>query len=333
MNPFRFVGRPRPAGPLANASLAQAALARASFAPAAYARAALAGGLFCLSTGAAWSQNLSGDDTAAANPALSAPLDPLDALSTEAPRRSWWMKALDAVGLSPGPEKRAEKAYRSGEYDAALAGYGEALLDHPDAAGLHYNAGAAHYRKRDYEGAIAAYGKALESADGPLRGKVQYNLGNAYFRRGEAALRSGKQEGLSDYREALAHYKKALDARPDHTDTKRNIEVVQARIKELLEQQEQDQQQQQQQQDSEPPPPPSDHAQEVWARALQLTKQRRYAEAQSLLESLFQEDATGENYRAHEQRLEDIGKILRGEKPSRPKPGDNRAQAGGVGVI
>lgn len=320
MMPFRFVRHPMPAG----------ALARASFAPAAFARAALLGWLLAA---IAWSQPPDVADSASAPAGRIAPADPLDALSTEAPRRSWWTRALDAVGLAPGPERRAEKAYRAGEYDAALAGYGEALLDHPDAAGLHYNAGAAHYRKRDYDGAVQAFGKALESADGPLRGKIQYNLGNAYFRRGEAALRSGRQEGLSDYREALAHYKKALDARPDHTDTKRNIEVVQARIKELLEQQEQDQQQQQQQQDGEPPPPPSDHAKEVWARALQLTKQRRYAEAQSLLQSLFQEDATGENYRAHEQRLEDIGKILRGEKPSRPKPGDNRAQAGGVDVI
>jgi tetratricopeptide (TPR) repeat protein len=258
--------------------------------------------------------------------------DPLDALSSEAPGRSWLTRTLDAMGLAPSPEKRAEKAYRDGEYDAALAGYGEALLDRPESAELHYNAAGAYYRKRNYEGAIAAYDKALKGSDGSLRGKVQYNLGNAYFRRGEAALRSGKQEGLSDYREALAHYKKSLDIRPDHIETKRNIEVVQARIKELLEKQEQEKDQQQEQQ-GDPPPPPSDHAKEIWARALQLTQQRRYAEAQVLLQGLFQEDETGETYRPHEKRLDDIGKILRGEKPSRPKTGDPRAQSGGVGVI
>ncbi|MBW8889721.1 MAG: hypothetical protein JF616_18340, partial [Fibrobacteres bacterium] len=157
-----------------------------------------------------------------------------------------------------------------------------------------------------------------------------YNLGNAHFRKGEFAIQSGKQEGIEDYREAMANYKKSLELRPENKDAKRNIEVVQARIKELLDRQKQDQKQQGNHQK---PPEPSEEAKKVLARALQLVQERRYSEAKTLLEDIIQKDRTAATFQAYVQRIDDVLKIMRGETPTHPNAQDPRAAQPGVGVI
>jgi ATP-dependent Clp protease ATP-binding subunit ClpA len=106
--------------------------------------------------------------------------------------------------------------------------------------------------------------------------------------------------------------------------------VVQARIKELLERQKQDQKQQG---NPQKPPEPSEEAKRVLARAMQLTQERRYAEAKTLLEDLIQKDRTAAGFQPYVQRLDDVLKILRGETPTPPKSQDPRAAQPGVGVI
>jgi tetratricopeptide (TPR) repeat protein len=251
----------------------------------------------------------------------------LDALKAQ------WRGLLGKLGLTGSSTRQGNAAYQAGDYDLALQRYAEGLLDAPESQMLQYNAGNAHYRKRKYDDAIANYRKAILGDNAALAAKAWYNLGNAYFRKGEFALQQGKQEGISDYREALAAYKKSLEIRPENKDAKRNIEVVQARIKELLEQQKQDQNQQQQQGPQKPPPEPSEEAKRILARALQLTAERRYAEAKALLEDLLIKDATAESYKSHVQRLDDVLKILRGETPNAPGQQDPRAQQPGMGVI
>ena len=236
------------------------------------------------------------------------------------------------LGLKGSPARQGDKAYRAQDYDLALQKYAEAALDQPESHALAYNAGNAEFRKKRYAEAIAAFTKALGGSDAALSAQAHYNLGNAYFRKGEAALQAGKQEGISDYREALAQYKKSLEIRSENLDAKRNIEVVQARIKELLDRQEQQQQQQPQQQQQKPPEP-SPKAKEALARALQLAQQRRYDQAKAVLESIIAEDPTAASFQGHLQRLDDVMKILKGEKPSAPAPQDPRAGQGGLGVI
>lgn len=251
----------------------------------------------------------------------------LDAVKTQ------WRSLLGKLGLTGSSTRQGNSAYQAGDYDLALQRYAEGLLDAPESQMLQYNAGNAHYKKRKYDDAIANYRKAILGDNAALAAKAWYNLGNAYFRKGEFTLQQGKQEGISDYREALAAYKKSLEIRPENKDAKRNIEVVQARIKELLEQQKQDQNQQQQQGPQKPPPEPSEEAKRILARALQLTAERRYAEAKALLEDLLIKDATAESYKSHVQRLDDVLKILRGETPNAPAQQDPRAQQPGMGVI
>ncbi len=248
-----------------------------------------------------------------------------------ASKSAWFGKLLGLLGAGGDPAKQAAKAYAERDYDKALQKYAEAQLDQPESQALAYDIGNAHYRKKKYDDAITAYKKALHGDDASLAAKAYYNLGNAEFRKGEFAIQSGKQEGIEDYREAMAHYKKSLEVAPDNKDAKRNIEVVQARIKELLDRQKQ--KQDQQNGNPQKPPEPSEKAKEILARAMQLVQERRYAEAKALLEDLLQKDATAATYQSHVQRIDDILKIMRGEAPTPPQSQDPRAQQPGVGVI
>lgn len=246
-------------------------------------------------------------------------------------RPPWVSKVLGLLGASGDATKQAAKAYADGDFDKALQKYAEAQLDNPESQALSYNIGNAQFRKKKYDDAIKAYQKSLHGDDAGLAAASYYNLGNAHFRKGEFAIQSGKQEGIEDYREAMAMYKKSLEVRPDDKNAKRNIEVVQARIKDLLEKQKQDNQQQPG--DPQKPPEPSARAKEILARAMQLVQERRYGEAKNLLEDLIQTDKTAATYQSHVQRIDDILKILRGEVPAPPQSQDPRTSQPGVGVI
>ncbi|MFC1586283.1 tetratricopeptide repeat protein [Fibrobacterota bacterium] len=260
--------------------------------------------------------------------------DILDELDTEGPvsGESWWKRTLRFLGLSPSIVKEGEKAYVKEDYDLALQKFLEARLDRPQSQELAMNIGNAQYKKKKYDQAIEGYKESLIGENTGVAASAYYNMGNAYFRKGEFAVQQGDQQGIQHYRSAMANYKKSLEINPDNPDAKRNIEVVQARIKELLEKQEQQQQQDGQQQ-QQPPPEPSEKAREVLARAMQLVKQRKYEEAKQLLEAIIQEDATAVSFQAHVQRIDDILNILAGRPPEPPAAQDPRSQQQGLGVI
>jgi tetratricopeptide (TPR) repeat protein len=273
-----------------------------------------------------------GDD--ADGPDVSPKGDLLSGLESGSSGRSWFSRFSRLkgwLGAGGAPARQGAKAYAAGDYDLALQKFAEAQLDQPESQALAYNAGNAHFRKKKYDEAIASYKKALHGDDAALAASAHYNMGNAHFRKGEFAIQAGKQEGIEDYRAAMADYKKSLEIRPDNKDAKRNIEVVQARIKELLERQQQDQQNQQG--NPQKPPEPSEEAKRVLARAMQLVAERRYAEAKALLEDIIQRDRTAASFQSHAQRIDDVLKILRGEAPAAPVPQDPRSQQPGVGVI
>jgi tetratricopeptide (TPR) repeat protein len=275
---------------------------------------------------------LAPDEDTAAGPAAAAPAPDLLSKYEKAPggKPRWVSKLLGLLGAGGTPPKQAAKAYAKGDYDGALQKFAEAQLDHPESQALAYDMGNAQFRKKRYDDAIASYKKALHGSDAGLAASAYYNLGNAHFRKGEFAIQGGKQEGIEDYREAMANYKKSLELRPDNKDAKRNIEVVQARIKELLDRQKQDQKQQG---NPQKPPEPSEQAKQVLARALQLVQERRYAEAKALLEDVIQRDRTAATFQPYVQRIDDVLKIMRGEAPTPPKTQDPRAAQPGVGVI
>jgi tetratricopeptide (TPR) repeat protein len=246
-------------------------------------------------------------------------------------------KTLRALGLDVGPGVRGDKAYRQGDYEDALRQYGSAVAetpaDAPERGLLNLNIGNALYRQQRWPEAAEAYGQALKQAgrDSGFSARVHHNLGNTFFRKAEAAGPdqpaaagpANPEAAIADLREAVAHYKKALRLNTRSAPSKQNLELATARLQRLLEQQQQ--QQQQQQQENRKQPPPSPRAQEALARALQLTQERRYAEASAVLTDIMQRDRTASSFAAHLKRLEDVQKIMRGEKPAATAPGDPRA--------
>jgi len=275
------------------------------------------------------------DDSAGAYDAPLTQKDILDELDSEAEQSrsgSLLKKVLSFLGLGPSTVKEGEKAYEKKAYDLALQKFMEAKVDDPESRELAFNIGNSQYKKKKYDQAIEAYKQSLSGDDPDLTASAYYNTGNAWFRKGEFAIQNGDQQGIQHYRSAMANYKKALEIDPDNMDAKRNIEVVQARIKELLERQEQ-QQQQGQNQNQQPPPEPSAKAKEVLARALQLVRQRKYEEAKRLLEAIIQEDPTAVSFQSYVQRIDDILNILEGKPPEQPVPQDPRSRQQGLGVI
>ncbi len=243
-------------------------------------------------------------------------------------------KTLRALGLDVGPGVRGDKAYRNGDYDEALRHYGKAVeetpADAPERRLLDLNIGNALYRQQRWPEAVDAYGQALRRAgtDSGFAAHAHYNLGNAFYRKAEAVDSTQRDAAIADVREAVAHYKKSLRLNARNPHSKQNLEQAAALLRQLLERQ---QQEQQQQQKNPEPQKPSARAQEALARALQLAQERRYAEASAVLKDIIRTDRTAASFSAHLQRLEDVQKILRGERPAAPALNDPRAMPGQPG--
>ncbi len=274
------------------------------------------------------------DDDGVQSQESSYPIDLLDQIETDAPTQSWWSGVSHFLNFGASPSDLAKEAYHKKDYDLSLQKYLEAQLDHPASQELSLNIGNARYKKKKYEKAIESYKKALVGDNAQVAGSAYYNIGNSYFRMGEFSIQSGKKEGIKHYRSAMANYKKSLELNDKDIKAKKNIEVVQARIKELLKQDEQKQQQEQKQDPNQKPPPkPSQKAKEALARAMQLVAKRQYTDAKVVLENIIQEDETAISFQSHVKRIDDCIKILNGEDPTPPTPQDPRNQQQGLGVI
>lgn len=241
--------------------------------------------------------------------------------NAEAAQPSALSRTLRALGLETAPAVRGDNAYRAGDYEAALRHYGKAVEESPPDAPerrlLDLNIGNALYRQQRWPEAADFYGKALKQAgqDSGFAARAHHNLGNTFYRKAEAAQSGSNaqpQAAIADLREAVAHYKKALRMDARGTRSKQNLEQATALLQRLLEQQ---QQQEQQSQDNRKQPPPSPRAKEALARALQLAQERRYDEAAAVLTDIMRSDRTAASFSAHLERLEDVRKIMRGEKP------------------
>lgn len=139
----------------------------------------------------------------------------------------------------------ANRHFERGEFEEALERYEEALMEDPARGDLlKMNKGSALLHLGRVDEAEQTY----RSITGPLRGGVEadrhHNHGTILFVKGEQALRSGDGRAVEVYRQALEKFKQALRARPGDLDAQWNLELTQARIRELEEQPSDDSQQQ-----------------------------------------------------------------------------------------
>jgi len=120
--------------------------------------------------------------------------------------------------------------YNQGDFEGALQSFREELKGDPDSPVLNFNAGDAAYRLRKFDDAFEAYSKAMVSSDPTLRQKAYYNAGNALFMAGNLAQEIERQ--LSTYYDARYQYHQALDLDPGDEQAKKNLSLLEERIKE-----------------------------------------------------------------------------------------------------
>jgi Ca-activated chloride channel family protein len=145
----------------------------------------------------------------------------------------WCLLALPAIGLASS--STALKRYEAGKYESALREYKRLLLDKPDDARLHFNAGTAAFRVNDFDEAEKQLSSALVTQDLQLQERTYYNLGNTEYRRGTEAREPDKKQ--AGWEQAIANYESALKLNPKDDDAKYNMEVVKKLLEELKKQQ------------------------------------------------------------------------------------------------
>ncbi len=153
----------------------------------------------------------------------------------------------------------------AGDFASALERYKSAEVTEPESPELAYNQGVAHYKLGEYDAARGAFNRALLTRDLALEAKAKFNLGDVAY---ASALekQSNFQEAVDLLKTGIGQYRDALELDPEDEGARKNIEMAQVLIKDLLDklkkQQEQEQQQQQDQQGEQDPQQQDDQEQQ-----------------------------------------------------------------------
>jgi Ca-activated chloride channel homolog len=136
--------------------------------------------------------------------------------------------------------------YRQGDYEAALQSFREELKKSPDSPIINFNTGNAAYRLHKYDDAFESYSKAMLSNDMKIREQAYYNAGNALFMQGDESQDIEQQ--LTSYYDARYQYQQALNLNPQDPQARKNLALLEERIKQAeKEKQEQESEQKQRQ--------------------------------------------------------------------------------------
>ena len=224
----------------------------------------------------------------------------------------WTVLLIFSVSLWARPINDGNKLFAAGDYAGALEKYMKAREAEPANPLLFYNIGTCQYKLGNFEEAKKELESAVRMPDKNMAAKAAYNLANTHFRVGEKAQEPSAR--IAAWRESVAYLKKAIDLDNDFENAKKNVEIVQRKLKEELDKQKENKDQNQNQNDQKQPPL-SDKAKQVLARALQLCKDGKYAEGKQMLENLIAEDETASQLSGHVQRIDDVIEIKAGRKP------------------
>lgn len=161
------------------------------------------------------------------------------------------------------PAVEGNESFRSGDYEAAMAKYGEALVDEPESARLNFNMGAAHYKLGKYEEAMNSWARVGNEEGQPSReAKVAYNAGNAQFRLAEKIETEDPQKAIEAYGIALAAFRRSIGADASDEDAKFNYELTLKRIQDIKDWLEKQKEEQQQNPENQEQPEPEDQGEE-----------------------------------------------------------------------
>lgn len=183
-----------------------------------------------------------------------------------------FFKAKDAKAQNTNSLIRSgNKSYEQEKYNEATDKYTTALTKEPNNEKALFNQANAMYQLGEYEKA-ATYFDAIskQSKNIDIRAKAFHNLGNTYY----------KQE---QYEKSVQAYKEALKLNPSDNDTKYNLMMALAKLKnEQNNQNQKDKQQQNQQQQQQQQQAKSQQPNNKTKQAEKMSNE----EAQQLLEAL-----------------------------------------------
>lgn len=216
-----------------------------------------------------------------------------------------------AVAALARPINEGNELFRKGDFQGALKKYEEARKDEPANPLVFYNIGTCQYRLGDYEAAQKELESAVRMPDSALASKAAFNLANTFYRIGEKS--SEPSERIAKWREAVGYLKKAIDLDPNFENAKRNVEIVQRKLKEEIDRQKE--QNQNNPNNDQKQPELSDAAKQALARALQMCRDGAYSSAKSLLENTMSADSTASSLGPYIQRIEDVIDIKAGRAP------------------
>jgi Ca-activated chloride channel homolog len=119
--------------------------------------------------------------------------------------------------------------YNRGDFEGALNSFQQQLEHDQKSPITNFNAGDAAYRLDRYDEAFEAYAKVLESRDPNLRQKAYYNAGNTLFKEGDG--QDELERRLTNYYDARYLYHQSLNLNPQDEPTKKNLALLEQRIK------------------------------------------------------------------------------------------------------
>ena len=218
-----------------------------------------------------------------------------------------------AVAVFARPINDGNKLYAAGDYAGALEKYMKAREAEPANPMLFYNIGTCQYKLGNFEEAKKELESAVRMPDKAMAAKAAYNLANTQFRIGEKAQEPSAR--IAAWRESVAYLKKAIDLDNDFENAKKNVEIVQRKLKEELDKQKENKNQDQN--NDQKQPPLSEKAKQVQAQALQQVYNGNYEAAKKLLEDIVSTDETAGQLSPVIQRVDDLIEINAGRRPKK----------------
>ena len=169
---------------------------------------------------------------------------------------AFFIAASPVFGASPEDAvEQGVAAYNGGDYTDALDLLGQASVRYPESPLIQFDTGLCYFRLDALDDADSLFAAASSNreASSSLRFKAIYNRGNTAYLEAEKLLAAGDYEGtLEKLRDAALFYRDAADPEIEEKirlDATHNLEVVQIRIKDLLDKIKQAQEEQERRQE------------------------------------------------------------------------------------
>lgn len=135
------------------------------------------------------------------------------------------------LGSAPNDARKANEAYKNGDYSRAAVLYQQAITSDPDNARLHFNLGNSLAKLGQTEQAQEAFDQFRNLTQNPYdQSLADYNAGRMYSEQGE-------------FEKAAEYFRRSLQRNPNDSDAKHNYEMALNRQQEQEQEEQQDQDQ------------------------------------------------------------------------------------------